>query len=190
MASDNTISNVSAGKPAIVGGIYVAPKGTTAPTNSTSTLGSSFKCLGYISEDGVTLSTSRESDTVRDWGGDAILTPQTEFTDTVQFTMVEAINTDVLKLVYGKNNVSGSIASGLTVNVNSKELDEWVVVVDTLLRDGGTRREVYPDAKPTEFGEVTFNRNDPVGYEVTLTAFPDSNGNTHYIYAKEASTSA
>ena len=183
----NTVGNVSAGKPKVGGAFYVAPKGTTAPTDSTSTLASAFKCMGYISEDGVVLSTSRETDEVRAWGGDIILNPQTAFTDTVQCTMVESVNIDVLKVVYGSSNVSGTLtgSNGLTVQVNSKELDEWVVVVETITRGGGTRREVYPQAKPTELGEVTLNDSDPIGYEVTFTAYPDSSGNTHYIYAKE-----
>lgn len=182
----NTVSNVYAGKPGIAGGVWVAPKGTSAPTDSTTALASAFKCLGYINEDGVTVSTTRESDDVRDWGGDVILNPQTEYTDTLTFTAVEGVNEDVLKLVYGADNVTGDLATGLTVNVNSKELDEWVVVIETLLRDGGTHRDVYPIAKPTEIGEVTYNRSDPVGYEITMTAYPDATGNTHHIYAKSA----
>ena len=190
MSTNNTISNVSAGKPNVAGGVYVAPKGTTAPTDSITALAGAFKCLGYISEDGVTLNTSRETGEVRDWGGDLILSPQESFTDTVQFKMVEGVNVDVLKVIFGTSNVSGTLASGISVAVNSKELDEWVVVVETMLRNGGTRREVFPQAKPSELGEITFTRNDPVGYEVTMTAFPDSSGNTHYIYAKETATTA
>ena len=50
----NDASNVSVGKPLASGAIFVAPSGTTAPTDAKTALAATFKCVGYISEDGVT----------------------------------------------------------------------------------------------------------------------------------------
>ena len=51
----NVATNVSTGKPKVAGSIYRALRtaGLTIPTDATTALASAFKCLGYISEDGL-----------------------------------------------------------------------------------------------------------------------------------------
>ncbi len=48
----NDAKNVSVGKPLATGAIFVAPIGTTAPTDAKTALNEAFKCVGYVSEDG------------------------------------------------------------------------------------------------------------------------------------------
>lgn len=46
----NTASYVSTGKPGVAGGVWVAPLGTTLPTDATTALDTTkFTCLGYVS---------------------------------------------------------------------------------------------------------------------------------------------
>lgn len=180
----NTAGNVSAGKPALNGAVYRAASGTTAPTDATTSLGAAFKCLGYCGEDGLTNSNSPSSTDIKAWGGDTVLSIQEEKTDTFQVTLIEALNEDVLKAVYGSTNVTGSLSTGLTVKANSTEAEEGVWVVDMLLNSNAVRRIVIPKGKITEIGDITYSDSDPIGYEVTITALPDTNGNTHYEYTK------
>lgn len=181
-------SNVTAAKPKVGGGIYSAPLGTALPTDATTALATTFKNLGYVSEDGVTNSDERSTDDIKAWGGDTVNTVQTEKKDTFKYTLIEALNIEVLKEVYGDSNVSGTLENGITIKSNSKELDPHSIVIETVLTDNALKRIVLPNAKVTEVGEITYGDSDNVGYETTVTCYPDSEGNTHYEYIIRKST--
>lgn len=181
-------SNVTAAKPKVGGGIYSAPLGTAVPTDATTALNVAFKNLGYVSEDGVTNSDERSTDDIKAWGGDTVNTVQTEKKDTFKYTLIEALNVDVLKEVYGDSNVSGTLETGITIKSNSKQLDPHSIVIETVLTDNALKRIVLPNAKVTEVGEITYGDSDNVGYETTVTCYPDSDGNTHYEYIIRKST--
>jgi hypothetical protein len=182
----NTASNVSAGKPKITGAIYAAPLGTTLPTDTTTALNEAFKPLGYCSEDGLVNSTDLQSENIKAWGGDTVLSVQTSRDDTFKFTLLEILNLDVCKFVYGNDNVTGALDTGVTITANNKEVDERALVIDLILRNNTAKRIVIPDGKLSDLGDINYVDNDAVGYETTMTCMPDASGNTHYEYIKRA----
>lgn len=185
----NTASNVSAGKPKTTGAIWVAPKGTELPTDTATALNAAFKCLGYCSDDGLTNGTNLESETIKAWGGDTVLSIQTSKDDTYKFTLIEVLNEDVLKFVYGSTNVSGDLSTGLTVTANNKDVEEVSMVIDMIMRDNTAKRVVIPAGKISDMGDIVYSDSDAVGYETTLTCIPDNSGNTHYEYILKSVTS-
>lgn len=184
----NTVTNVSTGKPAIGGAIYVAPVGTTLPTTSEATLDNAFVALGYCSEDGLTNANSPSSEQIRAWGGDIVLVTSSERPDTFAYTLLEVLNADVLKFVYGQSNVTGALSTGLTIKANNATQDEYAIVIDMVMRGGVLKRIVIPDGFVSEVGDITYSDTEAVGYETTVTAMPDSSGNTHYEYIKKPAT--
>lgn len=183
-----TASNVSAGKPAVAGAVFRAAQGTTAPTTATSSLAAAFKALGYCSEDGTVNSNSPSMTSIKAWGGDEVLVIQESKDDTFQLTLIECLNDEVLKTVYGSTNVTGALATGLTVKANAKEPEEGVWVIDMILTSNTAKRIVIPHGKISELGDITYSDTDAVGYEITITCIPDSSRNTHYEYLQTISS--
>ena len=169
----NNASNVSAGKPKVGGAIFTAPLGTQLPTDAISDLSAEWVNVGYISEDGVTNSNSPETDGIKAWGGDIVYNALTEKDDTWQFTMIEITNEEVLKVVYGSENVSGDLANGITVKANNSEQEERAYIIDMVLRGKHLKRVVIARGQVTEVGDVTYKDDDVVGYETTISAHPD-----------------
>lgn len=177
---------VSVSKPKIGGAVYRAllSSSLTLPTDATTALGSDFVQLGYVSEDGITNDNTPESDVVKAFGGDTVLTFENGKEDTFGFTLIDSTNVDVLKAVYGSGNVTGTLSTGITVKANSLPQEAAAWVFELVLADGVVKRIVIPEAKITELGTITYNDTTAVGYETTITAVQDASGNTHYEYLK------
>lgn len=185
----NNAENVSVGKPKVGGAIFRAPAGTNLPTDVKTALAAAFASVGYISDSGVVNSNSPSSSDVKAWGGDRVGSYQTEKPDTFKFTMLESLRDTVLKAVYGDDNVTGTLISGLTVKSNSDDQASCAWVIDMILNGGYLKRVVIPSAKVTAVGDITYVDGQPISYEVTLSAAPDSSGNTHYEYLAAPSAS-
>lgn len=181
--------NVTAAKPKKGGAVFCAPLGTTLPKSVTEDLNEAFKGLGYVSDNGITNSNSPQADSVKAWGGDVVMNFQTEKKDEYKFKLIEGLNVEVLKAVYGKDNVTGTdIASGITVKSNSAEAEHSAWVFD-MIQNGCAKRIVLPNASITNIEDIAYKDNEPVGYGLTVSAIPDNDGNTHYEYiGKEGAT--
>lgn len=182
----NTAANVTVGKPKVGGAIYVAPLGSTLPTDSSTALDAAFKCLGYVSEDGVTNSNSPESDNVKAWGGDTVLVLQTDRPDSFSLTLLEGLNEDVLKTVYGSSNVTVDAQGNITVKATADEMTGHAWVFEMIMKGNRAKRTVIPNGTISELGDIVYKDDEAVGYNVTLQDVPDSSGVYHYEYIAAA----
>lgn len=177
-------NTASVGKPkAVSGAVFVAPKGTAVPTDATTALNEAFKSVGYISEDGVTNTISKSSETINSWGKLPVLTVLSEQTDEFKFTMISPRNEEALKLVFGASNVTVDDGA-ISVKVNAAEPDEVAVVIEMIVA-GKAKRIIVPRGKLTDLGDIVYSDTEAIGYEVTVSALADDNDNQHYEeYAK------
>ena len=183
----NTATNVTTGKPKVSGAVYVAPKGTTLPTDATTALSASFTNLGYVSDAGLENSNDMNISSIKEWGGLIVYQSLDEFTDQFKLTLIEAKSIDVLKAAYGDDNVTESSGT-IHVEVNADDPHERVWVFELVLRGGIAKRIVVADGAVTSRDAITYTASDAVGYGLTISAYPDANGKTHDEYIESAST--
>ena len=182
----NTATNVTVGKPNVSGAVYRAPIGTTLPTDATTALDAAFVPLGYVSEDGLSNNNELSVEATKAWGGNIVLRSLTEMNDEFALTLIETKNVDVLKAVYGDANVTVDASNNVTVNVIAEDPVEAGWVFELALRGGIARRIVIPDGAITSRDEITYNDSDPVGYGITISAYPDASAKTHVEYTEGA----
>lgn len=176
--------NVAVGKPKVGGAIYVAPVGTALPTDATTALDAAFVNLGYASEDGLSNSNSASVETITAWGKDIVYTKEGD-SETYSWTLIEVLDENVQKFIRGSDNVTVAEGGAMSIQVKRAServrVEEHAIVVEMILHRRAVRH-VIPRGVITEVGEVSYTDDDAVGYQVTVTALPDENGNSHYEY--------
>lgn len=177
----NIATNVSTGKPNIAGAVYVAPKGTTDPAGTSVASNEAFTCLGYVSEDGVENANDMDVSSIKAWGGAIVYRSLTELDDNFKLALIESENIEVLKNVYGDDNVSDE--SGTTVvDVKADDPQEKMWVFEMALRGNKKKQIVIPDGAVTSREAIAYNDSDAIAYGITVSAYPDANGSTHKEY--------
>lgn len=147
-----------------------------APTSSSSALNAAYKDMGYISEDGVTLSMpdSGEATNLKAWqNGATVRTVRTTSDDNPQisFTIVET-SLEVIKAVFGAA-VTSSVADG-TFDFDASDIRAHVrAALDVV--DGAELIRIYaPYAIVSSIEEVNLTSTDLIGWGVTLDLERDS----------------
>lgn len=176
-------SNVLIGAPDVsaAGGFSIGKvirDDSNLPDDATTPLGESYEAKpgGYITEEGLTKTTDRSTEKIKDWNGDTVLIVQTEHGVSLQFTCMETANANVLKMIHGEDNVLVDEGK-ITVIDSGDELEP--VSLDFLMLGGQGRkiRAFAPEASVTEVGEVQYVKTGVIQYPVTvecLDPFGDS----------------
>lgn len=174
-------SQVTLGSALATGAIYVAPQGTTLPTDATTALGSTFKLLGFTSDAGVQLNESRSTNAINAWEGRTqVYNAVTEYYEQLVFMPIQC-NADVLKLVWGEDNVTTAQDGTILAKHTGANLDPVCIVIETVPRPGIVRR-FAGTYQLTERGGSTMDGTQVDGRELTFNSIADANGVTTYEY--------
>lgn len=187
--------NITIGLPKSSGALYWAPAGTTLPTDASTALSSAFTLLGYVTEDGVTFTTTEEGNDIKAWGGDTVMHSQTGFSKTATFKLLETSSVAVLQFVFGEENVTVNDDGSMKWRSTSKQLPRGVMVCDTIHNNGSEtpryHRQVLGDAQFTDrSGDQTYNNSDPLAFPVVVTAYKFQDADNEYVYDLNFMTSA
>lgn len=188
-------AKIAVGAPKIGGAIFRAPLGTALPTDVSTALNAAFVNQGYVSSDGFTRTIDKAYAAVTAWGGDEVAKNRTEHSVGAKFTLLQTLDSDVLKTVFGDDAVTVTAATPTTGELIAVAYDgaeqaksEWVV---ELAYNGRLRRIVFPNAQlTTESFEQTFTDEDVAGFPVELTIYKDGSGKYFYDYTDDGVTSA
>ena len=184
----NSTDNVSSTKGVRGGYIFVAPVGTTLPTDYSTALPTAYKCLGFIYEDGYVETVDSDSEDLVDMNGDLMDSPQTSRVESAQLTLAE-IKAMTLKLMYGDENVTDK-AGVITVKHNGNSNGTWVVVLDLLLKNNRKWRKVVPLFQCSELDDLTLAVGELAARALTAKYLTDADGNTCYDYIQSTETNA
>ena len=184
--------NVMTGTPrgGTAGYLFRAPLGTPLPTNAEAPLDAAFVDMGYVSSDGVERAISKAYNTIRDMGGTEVLKVRNEHGVTVTLALLETLNGNTAKAVYGDSAVTvtpadASHGNRVSVSYAGAEPDDAIWVLDLSL-GGKLKRHVWPSTQLTsEDSTTTLNSEDAATLPVTLTLYPDAAGNHFYEHSDD-----
>jgi hypothetical protein len=157
----------------LTGRLYVAPIGTTAPTDTTTAWAAGWLDMGYLSEDGVEMTYSTETDDINAWQS---LSPVrrilTSVDMTLQFTAIE-MKRDTVLLYFPSASISTSGSVHTLAIPSAPDPDERAIGLEWT--DGPiTNRLVIPRGEVTDRGSITTSRGGAVGLQMTVSAYATS----------------
>lgn len=164
---------------AVTGAWYVGPTSTTAPTAVDSAL-TGFVDLGFTSDDGVTETRDRSTNSINAWQGAArVREVVTDSSISFQGILIET-KKEVIELYYGTtvdtDDGSVKIDPGRTGGRKSFVID--VIDGDSIVR------AYVPSGEITAVGDQSYTSGDAIGYDVTVTGYPVTVGGETYSAIK------
>lgn len=155
---------------AVTGALSIGDDTAAAPTNGSAPLGTGWADLGYVGEDGVTETRDRSTETIRGWqNGDILREVVTEASVSFQAVLVET-KRETVELYYG-TTVDPTDGSLVMVPANTggrRKFNLDIIDGDEFIR------AYIPSGEVVEVGDQVYANGEPVGYEVTIRAYPDA----------------
>lgn len=170
------VNLVTTGAPKSPGALFWAPAGTEVPTDASTELPEAFKCLGFVDAEGVKQQVDVKENKIDSWGGTIVLTTKSSVEETYEYTLIEALNVEVLKHAYGEKNVTGSLETGVTLKHTFDDAPTGVWVAELKHRGDIVRRIVVPNAQVVKVEPSDLKHDQLMAYKTTLAALADSEG--------------
>jgi len=188
MSVNNKAVFIGAPDQATTGAILTGPETDVIPETIDDFVLDALDDSGYVNEDGVTITPSESTETIKDWALNVIRRILTEFDGTIAWTHLE-LSVGALKNYMGddKVEVTGADETHGTriraaLGAGSRPTKAWYFK----LKDGDRRALVFvPHGQVTERGEIPLTASAAITLPVTLSTYPDMTGNSIYIFTDD-----
>lgn len=167
------------------GTLYVAPVGTTLPTTTASALAAGFVDLGYISEDGPSLTPSMDVSTITPWQSfypvKRIVTSRgMEWS----FSLMQR-NAATFPLAMGGGIITSLGAGDFKYSPpDPSVIDERSFVLEVRENDI-IDRYVLERGMVTDLGDVSFKRDEATMFDVTISALASDDDEPWYLLTND-----
>lgn len=188
-------NNVFVGAPdqSTTGAILSGPVLTVIPTTMDTIALDGLTDSGYVNEDGVTITPSDSTESIKDWSGAEIRRILTEFTGTIAWTHLE-LSAGAARNYFGDDQVTETAATTTTgtqlraaLGKNELPVKSWVFKI----KDGDRRvMVVVPRGQISSRGEIPLTATGAITLPVELATYPDADGQNIYIYTDDGVFSA
>jgi len=168
--------NAALARVGVTGAAFVANLGATLPTGL-AVPGTGWTDLGAISEDGLTEARDEDRAEFTPWQStQPIRTEITSATKTFSFTCWES-SAAVISLYYQTPTASMTANAGVvTLEEAARHAPDPRAFIFDIFDGANQRRFILPRAEVTGRGDITYSSGEMVGYELTVTAYPGTDG--------------
>ena len=169
-------------------GIYMAPVGTAAPTDSTTVLPATWSTLGYLSEDGVTLSQDTTSADIIPWQGRSPVRSMITARElAMEMTMIE-FNQQNLAVYFGMPVTTGVPASTWALDVISTAPTQvYSFVIDVADLDVKLRYYI-PRGSLSDAGDLVVTDSGAMALPITMKCLDDNGTLLSIMYTDGSAT--
>lgn len=177
--------DVTISKPAsATGGVTFGNVGATdLPTDAGSQLPVTYKPMGYVSQDGITLTEDNSDEDIIVWGGLKVRKVRSDHSASIALTLYSTRDVDVLKAVFGDRNVESS-GTSITVKHGADMPEVRPYTIETTDESGFKRRFAIPKGQLSVSGDRSLTHSSADGLECTIECLADAEGVNYYEYTE------
>lgn len=167
------------------GEVYVAPVGTTLPTDPTTALPSEWVGLGLITTDGASLAVAPEIQDIMSWQSRQAVRRELINQEVTATFALQQWNEETIPLAFGGGEVTNPSGSVFRYELpTSGALDERAMVIDAI--DGDVhQRWILPRGNVTDAVEVSMVRDAEQQLPIAFKALQPDDGGTSLIYLSD-----
>lgn len=176
-------TEVRIGAPAQVGGYgRVAPIGTARPTDAKTALLPAYTDFGYISDDGIEVTTENGVETIKDWNLDDVAWTQKSNECSLKFRVLQ-LNAETAKMQFGAANVTltGTAPNQTVTKVRYTgemlKAQQWAFLMEDL---NGPMILDIADGTCTGMQGFKLKKNVVIGFDIELKLRKDPTTNSFF----------
>lgn len=177
----------------VTGAILTGPETDVIPATIDDFVATGLDDSGYVGEDGVTITPTESTESIKDWSLKVIRKILTEFDATIKWSHL-ALDEFALKNYMGDDNVDITPATSskgtltrAAIAGEMRPVKAWYFKI----KDGDRRALVMvPHGQITERGDIALLASSAISLPVTLTTYPDAAGKNIYIFLDDGVVSA